>query len=881
MRSCRHRALGRVSFILILLAAAGPNRVEAQTCTATTNPKGPSFPGQSNVTVRVFPSFGSMQATVESALSQAIAVWNAGCDGPHLWPEFALGSSTDDSTTLFVISGSGHAPVRNGTCPNGTDSFPPATSAGFSYQGVEYSHGIIVFGQSGCDGALVSTLGLGSQYTQGDNLANLFAHEIGHHVGLGHDSCTGLMSGNAQYLYDGTAKGIAPEECAKGDEVNLMNACQMSTEGGSSGEDCPDDPVGNLPNLCERVPELCRPRGPGGPSDPWWIIPETRPTCTLVTVCDYWGCNTGRNCYFAKEAVVPRSVETSQGPVTSILSPASGAIVSGTVELDGWSRDDDLGVTGTVGFWVDRQSVYPASVSYGDPDYGACTGSSDPNCPYVGFSASLDTTQLGDGPHELEVVTAEAEPELPTPGYAPSSFIVDNTKPNTTITSPSAGATLSGTTQVTVSASDGNGISSVSLYVDGVYQSSDNTAPYAISLDTRNWPDGDHTLKIRGWDRAGNGKDIQITVTFSNNAQPPAVSLVQPVADSVVRGSVVVTASAVVNGYASGSYVEFYLDGALLATDSTAPYSVTWSTTTTSDGAHTLSARGFDSSGTGGAASAISLTVDNTLPTLYVDVPSHLQGVSGTSVRVAGWAIDTAGVVSHTFRINGQALPLNSVVASVSRGGVCSAYPGVADPRCPDVGWRAFFDSTAYPNGSYTLTVTAVDAAGNSQSFDRSFVIDNPPVTLTFYPVADATAWQALPTYNNGTSTTLTTRTTSGGQGAYAFLKFQVSGIQGQVTSAVLTVKTVHSMTDLWLYWLVDSNWTESNLTWNYYPGPGGTLDYTYNLYAGVSYGFNVISHINKNGTYSVGFANSNPTYASIWSRESTYRPVLTVTYQP
>ncbi len=94
-------------------------------------------------------------------------------------------------------------------------------------------------------------------------------------------------------------------------------------------------------------------------------------------------------------------------------------------------------------------------------------------------------------------------------------------------------------------------------------------------------------------------------------------------------------------------------------------------------------------------------------------------------------------------------------------------------------------------------------------------------------------------------------------------------------------MKTYTSMTDLWLYWLVHSNWTESNLTWSYFPGPGGDLDHTYNLYGGYWYGFDVGSFVTGDGTYSMGFANSNPSYSYIWSRQSSYPPVLEVTYQP
>ncbi len=326
--------------------------------------------------------------------------------------------------------------------------------------------------------------------------------------------------------------------------------------------------------------------------------------------------------------------------------------------------------------------------------------------------------------------------------------------------------------------------------------------------------------------------------------------------------------------------VEFRLDGAVVGSDSVAPYQVSWNSTSASDGGHTVTARAYDASGNAGVSAPVRVTVDDTRPRLYVDRPSNFQSVQGTSVVVAGWAIDSSTIASRSFKIDGVPLAVSGLVTSVYRQDVCNALPDVGDPACPYVGWRAYFDSTAFPNGYHTLQVTVTDRAGNAATFNRQFAISNPPVTLSFHPVADATAWQALPTYNNGTSTTLTVRNVDG-QGAYAFLKLSVSGVAGAVTAARLLVRTNNALPDLGLYWLVSSSWTESGLTWSNYPAPGGTLDVLNNLVSGTWYSFDVSSYVTGNGTYSVGFASSDPSYGSLWSRESSDPPVLEVTYQP
>jgi hypothetical protein len=878
----------------LFLALTAPNRATAQS-TCVTNEGDSGTVGAFYTGLGQIQTVVSIQADPDSApidseqTPTGTQLKNGLDDAAAAWSQTCAGSNTPDFS--MNVGATRDAPFSAGW----------ATSVGVDYRLNEEvqdiggrmvlatfndSTGVLtVYGrcrntQGELFGAICNQVGSNLYIDWSDPWAvQYLRHELGHALGIGHDDSSGDCGG-----FNGIMEVPVPyregqikmEHCEYADFKNCdpaMGVCPDDPR-------LPDDPIADLPDLCDRVPELCSPDGPGGGPSPWWNVPETQPTCGVVSSCDNFGwCDTSRTCYFDKGALLPRTVETSQGPTTAVLSPADSALVSGTVQIDGWSRDEDLGVTGTLGFWVDRQSVYPAGVTYGDADSAACSGSTDPNCPYVGFSASLDTTQLADGYHTLEVVTAEAAVEQPTPGYVPTRFLVDNTKPAASITAPAAGATLSGTVQVTGTASDVNGISTVSFYVDGVYQTSDNTAPYTFSLNTLSWPNGSHTLKTRTWDGAGNGKTSTVTVTFANDTQVPQVSLSQPSAGALVRGNV--TVKALASDDQGVSHVEFRLDGALLATDATAPYQVSWSTTATSDGSHSLTARAFDGTGNVGVSAARSVTVDNTLPKMFVDFPSHQQAVAGTSVRIAGWAIDASGVVSRTFKLNGQPLPLNGAVQTVSRSDVCATFPEIADPACPSVGWRAFFDSTAYPNGGYTLSVTATDAAGNAKTFNRSMSIANPPVTLSFNPVADATAWQAYPTYNDGTSSTLAARTTSGGEGAYAFLKFQVSGVAGPVTSATLRVKTLNAMTDLWLYWLVHSNWTESNLTWSYFPGPGGDLDHTYNVYGGYWYSFDVTSFVNGNGTYSMGFANSNSSYAYLWSRQSSYPPVLEVTYQP
>jgi fibronectin type 3 domain-containing protein len=96
----------------------------------------------------------------------------------------------------------------------------------------------------------------------------------------------------------------------------------------------------------------------------------------------------------------------------------------------------------------------------------------------------------------------------------------DSTPPVVSITAPAAGATLSGTTVVSVSATDASPIGSVQLLVDGApYGLPDTASPYQFSIDTAALANGAHTLGATATDAAANtGAATPVSVTFSNQA---------------------------------------------------------------------------------------------------------------------------------------------------------------------------------------------------------------------------------------------------------------------------------------------------------------------------------------------------------------------------
>ncbi|MCA9670586.1 MAG: hypothetical protein KC503_33550 [Myxococcales bacterium] len=98
-------------------------------------------------------------------------------------------------------------------------------------------------------------------------------------------------------------------------------------------------------------------------------------------------------------------------------------------------------------------------------------------------------------------------PPTPDAGPPPSG---DTTPPSVMITSPSAGASLSGSVKVVVNASDDQGVASVELRVDDQPVSTLNAAPYEFTITLE---PGAHVLSAVARDASGNAGQASVAVT--------------------------------------------------------------------------------------------------------------------------------------------------------------------------------------------------------------------------------------------------------------------------------------------------------------------------------------------------------------------------------
>jgi len=133
-------------------------------------------------------------------------------------------------------------------------------------------------------------------------------------------------------------------------------------------------------------------------------------------------------------------------------------------------------------------------------------------------------TGLADGSHTFAVAAVDTVGNVdPTP--ATYSWLVDNTSPTGSITTPTEGATVSGNTQqVTAVAADNVSVLSVQFKLDGADLGTPVTAaPYTVTWDTTITAAGPHTLTAVITDEVGNvTTTTPVHVTVQNAAAAPA-----------------------------------------------------------------------------------------------------------------------------------------------------------------------------------------------------------------------------------------------------------------------------------------------------------------------------------------------------------------------
>jgi hypothetical protein len=139
----------------------------------------------------------------------------------------------------------------------------------------------------------------------------------------------------------------------------------------------------------------------------------------------------------------------------------------------------------------------------------------------ISLTAGTHTLVLTAGTEDLELDRVMFLSDSCTPTGTGDNCLNDTTLPTTSITSPSAGATVSATTAIQASASDNDAIDYVEFYRGGsTLLGSDSAAPYSFNWDTTSVTDGSYSLTVRAYDISGNVRTSAAVSVTVNNAPP-------------------------------------------------------------------------------------------------------------------------------------------------------------------------------------------------------------------------------------------------------------------------------------------------------------------------------------------------------------------------
>jgi surface protein len=264
----------------------------------------------------------------------------------------------------------------------------------------------------------------------------------------------------------------------------------------------------------------------------------------------------------------------------------------------------------------------------------------------------------------------------------------------------------------------------------GVYSiSSGETYQYAWDVDSGGAPsDGTYTVTVTGADLAGNTYSGTDSITFTLDTSAPTVTLTDTDSDNLVSTSEVVTITA---GFSEAmtatptiSITGIVTSVIMTPVSGTNSYTFTWDTSsgTLSDGSYSATVSGTDLIGNPYVAGtqSITFTVDASSPTVTITTNDSDNTIKpGDNITV-----------TVTF---------NEPMASGPKITIGSAVDNEALTATNSTTFTYSWSTSGVSAGSYTVTVTGTDLAGNTYAGSDSIVItlDSTPPTVTLSDTDD------------------------------------------------------------------------------------------------------------------------------------------------
>ncbi|MBZ4371083.1 Ig-like domain-containing protein [Corallococcus sp. AS-1-6] len=335
---------------------------------------------------------------------------------------------------------------------------------------------------------------------------------------------------------------------------------------------------------------------------------------------------------------------------------------------------------------------------------------------------SCTSSTLAQGAHTITATARDAAGNT-GPASAAVPFTVDTVAPAApVVTAPTAGQTLTTQTPVLSGTAEANSTVTVREGTTVLCTATANGSG-AWSCTSSTLADGSHSITATARDAAGNTGPASTAVPFSVDTTAPAA----PVVTAPTAGQQLATSTPVITGTAEANSTVTVREGTTVLCTTTADSSGAWSCTssTLTDGPHTVSVTARDAVGNTSPARTVSFTVDASAP----DAPVIATPMNGSVLAAPPATYSGTAEPGSRVTVTVDGTPLGTVTTNGS--GEWSITPG-----------------PALADGGHTVTAVAQDAAGNNSPVATStFSVDTtaPDAPVFTAPALNATVTTARP----------------------------------------------------------------------------------------------------------------------------------------
>lgn len=334
---------------------------------------------------------------------------------------------------------------------------------------------------------------------------------------------------------------------------------------------------------------------------------------------------TGSNAATFESLPIPVTLAAAAGNLPDVtLNPPPAVVAAGTAIALTASASDTGGSITSVAFFADGEQI----------------GSTDTTAPY-----SVSWTPATVKTYSLTAVATDNDFNQRV--SAAVSVTISPSAPTVSITAPANGSTSNVGVQTTITANAtttaGATITGVRFLENGVQIGAvDNFAPYSVAWTPLNT--GTRQLTAEATDSNSQTVTSETVNVIVGTSSLPTISITAPLPNTsvTVGANINVAANVGVSAGLTVTSVNFFANGSLIGSDTTAPYSVTWNPSIL--GATLITATVTDSAGGVTTSSTVPVTVIAATGTLQVSVSGPTSLAAGSTRLYTATVAPASGV---------------------------------------------------------------------------------------------------------------------------------------------------------------------------------------------------------------------------------------------